>query len=85
MTHEYNAEPATMVSGLGSAALVDAMGRSHQHRAHILSLVSPTPQRPLFGPAVTIAYPYRDDIPDTNALGLSDFSCVGAVMVFSSG
>jgi regulator of RNase E activity RraA len=32
------------------------MGRTHRHRCHILDLVSPTPGRVLFGPAVTISY-----------------------------
>jgi 4-hydroxy-4-methyl-2-oxoglutarate aldolase len=44
------------VSGLKCADLVDAMGRLHHHRCHILDLVSPTPGRILFGPAVTISY-----------------------------
>jgi regulator of RNase E activity RraA len=44
------------VEGLKSADLVDAMGRLHRHRCHILDLVSPTPGRVLFGPAVTISY-----------------------------
>jgi 4-hydroxy-4-methyl-2-oxoglutarate aldolase len=44
------------VSGLKCADLVDAMGRLHRHRCHILDLVSPTPGRILFGPAVTISY-----------------------------
>jgi 4-hydroxy-4-methyl-2-oxoglutarate aldolase len=44
------------VTGLKSADLVDAMGRLHRHRCHILDLVSPTPGRVLFGPAVTISY-----------------------------
>jgi len=42
--------------GLKCADLVDAMGRLHRHRCHILDLVSPTPGRVLFGPAVTISY-----------------------------
>jgi len=42
--------------GLKTADLVDAMGRLHRHRCHILDLVSPTPDRVLFGPAVTISY-----------------------------
>jgi regulator of RNase E activity RraA len=42
--------------GLKAADLVDAMGRLHRHRCHILDLVSPTPGRVLFGPAVTISY-----------------------------
>jgi regulator of RNase E activity RraA len=44
------------VDGLKTADLVDAMGRLHRHRCHILDLVSPTPGRVLFGPAVTISY-----------------------------
>ncbi len=32
------------------------MGRIHRHRCHILDLVTPTPDRRLFGPAVTISY-----------------------------
>jgi 4-hydroxy-4-methyl-2-oxoglutarate aldolase len=44
------------VAGLKCADLVDAMGRIHRHRCHILDLVSPTPGRILFGPAVTISY-----------------------------
>lgn len=39
-----------------TADLVDAMGRAHRHRCHLLDLVTPTPQRRLFGPAVTISY-----------------------------
>lgn len=44
------------VEGLKTADLVDSMGRLHRHRCHILDLVSPTPGRVLFGPAVTISY-----------------------------
>ena len=47
---------ASAVHGLKCADLVDAMGRLHRHRCHILDLVSPTPGRILFGPAVTISY-----------------------------
>jgi regulator of RNase E activity RraA len=39
-----------------TADVVDAMGRLHQHRCCLLDLVSPTPGRVLFGPAVTISY-----------------------------
>lgn len=39
-----------------TADIVDAMGRQHQHRCHLLDLVSATPGRRLFGPAVTMAY-----------------------------
>jgi regulator of RNase E activity RraA len=44
------------VAGLKAADLVDSMGRLHRHRCHVLDLVSPTPGRVLFGPAVTISY-----------------------------
>jgi 4-hydroxy-4-methyl-2-oxoglutarate aldolase len=44
------------VADLKAADLVDSMGRLHRHRCHILDLVSPTPGRVLFGPAVTISY-----------------------------
>ena len=47
---------AAAVEGLGSADLVDAMGRRHRHRCHLLDLVSPTPGRVLFGPAATISF-----------------------------
>jgi regulator of RNase E activity RraA len=73
------------------ASLVDAMGRIHSHRAHILGLVSPAPRR-LFGRAATIAYlPYRDDLPQTE-MGFGPLfyeavgeSAAGAVLVLSSG
>ena len=47
---------ADAVQGLRCADLVDAMGRLHRHRCHVLDLVTPTPGRVLFGPAVTISY-----------------------------
>jgi 4-hydroxy-4-methyl-2-oxoglutarate aldolase len=47
---------ASAIDGLKSADLVDAMGRRHRHRCHLLDLVTPTPGRVLFGPAVTISY-----------------------------
>ena len=82
---------ADVLAGVGCASLVDAMGRIHSHRAHILSLVSPAPRR-LFGPVATIAYlPYREDLPQTElgfdalfdeALGAS---ATGKVLVLSSG
>ena len=45
-----------LASRVRTAEIVDAMGRLHQHRCHLLDLVSPTPGRRLFGPAVTISY-----------------------------
>jgi 4-hydroxy-4-methyl-2-oxoglutarate aldolase len=47
---------AADVEALKCADLVDAMGRLHRHRCHLLDLVTPTPGRVLFGPAVTISY-----------------------------
>jgi regulator of RNase E activity RraA len=47
---------ASAVHGLKCADLVDAVGRLHRHRCHILDLVTPTPGRVLFGSAVTISY-----------------------------
>jgi regulator of RNase E activity RraA len=73
------------------ASLVDAMGRLHSHRAHVLSLVSPAPRR-LFGPVATIAYlPYRDDLRQTE-LGFGALfhqavgdAPAGTVLALSSG
>ncbi|HJS71183.1 MAG TPA: RraA family protein [Acidimicrobiia bacterium] len=39
-----------------TADLVDAMGRIHDHRCHLLDLVTPTPGTRLFGPVVTVSY-----------------------------
>jgi len=46
----------SMLDQVTTADLVDAMGRLHRHRCHLLDLVTPTPGRRLFGPAVTISY-----------------------------
>lgn len=75
---------------VGCAALVDAMGRLHRHRAHLPALSSPAPDRVLLGPAVTMQFlPTRDDV------GGQEFGEVfaeavreappGAVLVMSSG
>ncbi|CAM5276865.1 hypothetical protein SVIRM249S_07021 [Streptomyces viridochromogenes] len=80
------------LSALGCAALVDAMGRLHRHRAHILPLTSPDPGRPLFGPVATIAFmPWRDDLAVSSGT-FADFfyralgnSPRGKVLVLSSG
>ncbi len=37
--------PDDVLDRVACASLVDAMGRIHSHRAHILSLVSPAPRR----------------------------------------
>lgn len=54
--NETEARRAKAVQDLACADLVDAMGRVHQHRAHLLDLVSPSPTRKLFGRAVTISF-----------------------------
>lgn len=45
-----------LVSQVSAADLVDAMGRLHAHRCHIVDLETPTPGRVMFGPAATISY-----------------------------
>lgn len=50
------ADLQSLLGQVKSSSLVDAMGRLHRHRCHILDLVTPTPGRVLFGPAVTISY-----------------------------
>ena len=47
---------AASAAGLTCADLTDALGRKHRHRAHITGLVSPTPERILFGRVVTISF-----------------------------
>lgn len=44
-------------------ALSDAMRKLHPHAHHVLDLVSPTPGRVLFGPAITMLFaPVRADV-----------------------
>ncbi|MFI6080014.1 RraA family protein [Streptomyces sp. NPDC051217] len=63
MTNDSGTLDDDVLDRVACASLVDAMGRIHGHRAHILSLVSPAPRR-LFGPVATMAYlPCRDDVP----------------------
>src|SRR5437763_9440391 len=91
MTPRPDIAPHDVLDRVACASLVDAMGRIHSHRAHILSLISPAPRR-LFGPVATIAYlPYRDDLPQSE-LGFGtlfhqavDESPAGTVLVLSSG
>ncbi|WP_333776210.1 RraA family protein [Streptomyces sp. IBSBF 3136] len=92
MSHTGKKELTDRLTQLGCAALVDAMGRVHSHRAHMLAMTSPSPGTPVCGPAVTIAYmPYRDDLPESErdfgfyfdqAVGTSPD---GRVLVLSSG
>ncbi|WP_405771165.1 RraA family protein [Actinacidiphila glaucinigra] len=92
MSSDHGADYATTAARLGCAPLVDAMGRLHNHRAHILALSSPDSTRPLFGPAATLAYlPYRDDLPQTGTgFGELFYQAVGddpagKVLVLSGG
>ena len=76
-----------------SASLSDAMADRFTHRFHILDLISPVPDRVLFGPAATMQFmPRREDLRDPD---VHDFAPVlndavgddgeGAVLVVSSG
>lgn len=47
---------AASAAGLTCADLTDALGRKHRHRAHVTGLVSPTPERTLFGRVATISF-----------------------------
>ena len=56
-------DPYALLGKVKTASIVDAMGRTFQHRAYILDLVTPTPGKILFGPALTISFlPYREDL-----------------------
>ncbi|USQ77326.1 RraA family protein [Ornithinimicrobium cryptoxanthini] len=83
---------------VGCASLVDAMMRTHGHRATLPALASPTPERALFGPVVTMQFlPTRDDLPAKDGAPVKDrgFGDVfaeavhdappGTVLVISSG
>lgn len=68
------------VEGLGVADVVDAMMMRFQHRAHVIHLDSPDPERVLFGPAATIAYmPVRKDLmdPEKHSLGPAFYRAIG--------
>jgi regulator of RNase E activity RraA len=75
------------------AALVDALGRLRSHRADIAGFTSPTPDRVLFGVAVTVAFmPFRADLFDErrHSFGSLFYRAVstapdGKVLILSSG
>ncbi len=70
----------TLSDGLGVADVVDAMMMTHAHRAHILELDSPDPERVLIGPALTIAFlPLRKDLMDAekHSLGPAIYRAIG--------
>ncbi|EEE35922.1 dimethylmenaquinone methyltransferase [Rhodobacteraceae bacterium KLH11] len=83
----------SLIEGLGVADVVDAMMLTHPHRAHVINLTSPDPERVLLGPAVTIGYlPVRKDFmdPDKHSLVPAIYRAVqhhdpkGAVLVMAS-
>ncbi len=69
-----------IINGLGVADVVDAMSMAFEHRAHIICLDSPSPDRILFGPAVTIGFlPVRKDLmdPEKHSLGPAFYRAIG--------
>lgn len=92
MSSPAAADRVARATALGCAALVDAMGRLHDHRAHLLPFTSPSPERVLFGPAATLAYlPHRDDLAETEIGFMELFyravgtEPTGRVLVLSAG
>jgi 4-hydroxy-4-methyl-2-oxoglutarate aldolase len=70
----------TPPSEVRSADVADAIRRIHGHRCHLLDLTSPTPEKVLFGPAVTIAYvPAHPSLvpPEKYTLGHLFYEAVG--------
>lgn len=58
-------DPSGLLKKVKTASLIDAMGRTLQHRAYILDLVTPIPGNVLFGPVITMSFlPYREDLYD---------------------
>jgi hypothetical protein len=82
---------AQQAAEVGCAALVEAIGRLYGHRAHLLPLASPTPDRPVAGHAVTMLFlPWREDrttrsFADVLAEGLGSPDPEPEVLVMSSG
>ena len=84
----------SLIEGLATADIVDALAKMFDHRAHINDLVSPDPSKVLFGPAVTLGFlPVRKDLmdPHKHSLGPAMYRAVGErdmtgnVLVMSSG
>jgi regulator of RNase E activity RraA len=91
VTDDQPTDFAAQLRQVSCASLVDAMGRLHAHRAHLLPLASPDPGRHLFGPAATIAFlPARADLDDPPDFADLFYRAVGSrpeghVLVLSSG
>jgi len=89
----YELPDPSLIDGLATADIIDAMTKMFDHRAHIGDLVSPDPTKVLFGPAVTVGFlPVRKDLMDAkkHSLGpalyrsLGDRDVNGRVLVMSS-
>lgn len=88
------AQRRDMLARVSCSSLVDAMAARHDHPAHILDLVSPTPGAVLFGRAATIRFlPTRRDLqhPVENDFASLFYRSLGAdggegvVLVMSNG
>jgi regulator of RNase E activity RraA len=91
VTADRREDFAAQLPQVSCASLVDAMGRLHGHRAHLLPLVSPDPGRVLFGPAATITFlPFRADLGEAADFAELFYRAVGSepegqVLVLSAG
>ena len=83
----------SLADGLGVADVVDAMSMAFKHRAHVINLDSPNPDRALIGPAATISFmPKRTDEMDDekHSLGpalyraVEAYGAAGRVLVMAS-
>ena len=82
-----------VAAAVSCSAICDAMMRRHAHRAHVMDLVSPTPERWVLGPALTMQFlPLRADrfVPERHDFGallleaVGDDDPAGAVLAVSS-
>lgn len=84
---------AALLPAVSSSALCDCLAKVHRHPAVIVDLITPTPDRVLFGPAATIRFlPYRADLhggPDIDFArsyyGAVGVDPAGKVLVMSCG
>lgn len=82
-----------VAAAVSCSAICDAMMRRHAHRAHVMDLVSPTPERWVLGPALTMQFlPLRADrfVSERHDFGalleeaVGDTDPAGAVLAVSS-
>ena len=69
-----------LLDGLAAADVVDALAKTHAHRAYVIDLVSPDSSKVLFGPALTIGFlPLRKDLmdPHRHSLGPAIYRAIG--------